>query len=49
MPRMMPGRPPPVDELYVVTPYPEVAVTRSETTLAALAGGRPTVVHLYTG
>jgi hypothetical protein len=54
-PRQMPGRPPPVKDLYMVTPHPESKVTEIETTLAKLAdgesccGGRPTRNELSAG
>jgi hypothetical protein len=42
-------KPAPVDVLELVAPYPSVRPSGRTETLASLARGRPTVLHLYTG
>lgn len=44
-----PSKPPPVDELVLVSPYPAVKLGTSSVSLSSLAEGKPVVLHLYTG
>ena len=44
-----PHKAPPVDSLLMITPYPNVQITTQTTSLKELAGGKPVVLHLYTG
>ena len=39
----------PVDDLCIVTPYPDVRATEEAVQLSALTANVPAVLHLYTG
>lgn len=39
----------PIDFVNIVTPYPEARPTNEKLAVAAIAAGRPTVLHLFTG
>jgi hypothetical protein len=40
---------PPIDSVQLVRPYPDARPTKDALPLSAIAAGRPTVLHLFTG